>query len=142
MNGFCDLHCHLLYGLDDGAKTLEDTLEMARALVDLGFSTVAPSPHNRPEYAPNFFVSAAFVRDGIAQAGHDAHPFGHGQGRAAYVDGVAAGAQALGALHDGGSEPMAGQPVGEGGAGDAGAGDQHAGRGHARTISALNANLQ
>jgi protein-tyrosine phosphatase len=52
MNGLCDLHCHLLYGLDDGAKTLEDTLEMARALVDLGFSTVAPSPHNRSEYAP------------------------------------------------------------------------------------------
>src|ERR1700737_1730858 len=52
MNGLCDLHCHLLYGLDDGAKTLEDSLEMARALVDLGFSTVAPSPHNRPEYAP------------------------------------------------------------------------------------------
>lgn len=25
---------------------------MARALVDLGFSTVAPSPHARPEYAP------------------------------------------------------------------------------------------
>jgi protein-tyrosine phosphatase len=56
MNGLCDLHCHLLYGLDDGAKTLEDTLEMARALVDLGFSAVAPSPHNRPEYAPKAFA--------------------------------------------------------------------------------------
>src|SRR5215471_1140879 len=49
--GLCDLHCHLLYGLDDGAKTWEDTLEMAKLLVDLGFSTVAPSPHNRPEFA-------------------------------------------------------------------------------------------
>ena len=52
MIGLCDLHCHLLYGLDDGAKTLDETLEMARILVDLGFSIVAPSPHNRPEYAP------------------------------------------------------------------------------------------
>ena len=51
MSGFVDLHCHLLYGLDDGAKTLEDSLEMARALVDLGFVAVAPSPHARPEYA-------------------------------------------------------------------------------------------
>jgi protein-tyrosine phosphatase len=50
--GFCDLHCHLLYGVDDGAKTLEDSLEMARALVELGFTQVAPSPHARPEYAP------------------------------------------------------------------------------------------
>ena len=41
MSGFVDLHCHLLPGVDDGAKTLADALEMARALVDLGFSTVA-----------------------------------------------------------------------------------------------------
>src|SRR5262244_2630597 len=51
MGGLCDLHCHLLHGLDDGAKTLEETLQMARVLVALGFTSVAPSPHNRPEYA-------------------------------------------------------------------------------------------
>ncbi|MFL5320681.1 MAG: tyrosine-protein phosphatase [Myxococcaceae bacterium] len=49
--GFVDLHCHLLYGVDDGAKTIDDSLEMARALCDLGFSDVAPSPHARREYA-------------------------------------------------------------------------------------------
>jgi protein-tyrosine phosphatase len=38
--------------LDDGARTWEDTLEMARLLVELGFSTIAASPHNRPEFAP------------------------------------------------------------------------------------------
>ena len=52
MSGLCDLHCHLVPGVDDGARTLEDAVEMARALVDLGFTTVAPSPHARPEYAP------------------------------------------------------------------------------------------
>lgn len=52
MRDLCDLHCHLLHGLDDGAKTLSETLEMARLLVDLGFTALAPSPHNRPEYAP------------------------------------------------------------------------------------------
>lgn len=56
--GLVDLHCHLLWGLDDGARTLEDTLEMARALVDLGFGTVAPSPHARPEYAPRALAEA------------------------------------------------------------------------------------
>ncbi|QRO01437.1 protein tyrosine phosphatase [Archangium violaceum] len=50
MSGLCDLHCHLVPGVDDGARTLEDALEMARALVDLGFTAVAPSPHARPEY--------------------------------------------------------------------------------------------
>ena len=56
--GYADLHCHLLWGIDDGAKTPEDTLGMARALVQLGFSHVAPSPHARPEY-PNAEACAA-----------------------------------------------------------------------------------
>lgn len=52
MSGYVDLHCHLLPGVDDGARTLEDALEMARALVDLGFETVAVSPHARAGMAP------------------------------------------------------------------------------------------
>jgi len=51
MSGYVDLHCHLLPGVDDGARTPEDALEMSRALVDLGFAAVAPSPHARPEFA-------------------------------------------------------------------------------------------
>ena len=70
MSGFCDLHCHLLPGVDDGARTLEDALEMARALVDLGFDTVAPSPHARPQYAPVEQVNEirAALRLALAQA--------------------------------------------------------------------------
>jgi protein-tyrosine phosphatase len=49
--GFTDLHCHLLWGVDDGAKTPDDSLQMARTLVSLGYSDVAPSPHARPEFA-------------------------------------------------------------------------------------------
>ncbi|MBX7113582.1 MAG: protein tyrosine phosphatase [Myxococcaceae bacterium] len=52
MSGFVDLHLHLLPGVDDGAKTLDDTVAMARALVSLGYVKAAPSPHNRAEYAP------------------------------------------------------------------------------------------
>jgi protein-tyrosine phosphatase len=51
MAAYVDLHCHLLPGVDDGARTEADSLEMARALVDLGFCAVAPSPHARPEFA-------------------------------------------------------------------------------------------
>ncbi len=70
MSGFVDLHCHLLPGVDDGAQTLEDSLEMARALVDLGFSTVAPSPHARPEYAPVELAKARLgeLREALAAA--------------------------------------------------------------------------
>jgi len=48
---YVDLHCHLLFGIDDGAKTAADSLAMARALVSVGFGDVACSPHARPEYA-------------------------------------------------------------------------------------------
>ena len=46
--GLVDLHCHILWGLDDGCGTPPETLEAARLLVDLGFSDAAPSPHAVP----------------------------------------------------------------------------------------------
>ena len=49
--GYVDLHLHLLPGIDDGCKSMEESLEMARALVSLGYSKAAPSPHHRSEYA-------------------------------------------------------------------------------------------
>ena len=52
MSGYVDLHCHLLPGVDDGARTPADALEMARALVEVGVTTVAVSPHARAGYAP------------------------------------------------------------------------------------------
>ena len=51
MSGYTDLHLHLIPGVDDGARTIEDSLAMATALVALGFERAAPSPHHRPEYA-------------------------------------------------------------------------------------------
>lgn len=43
-----DLHSHLLPGLDDGAKTLETSLEMARMAVADGISLMACTPHMMP----------------------------------------------------------------------------------------------
>lgn len=45
-----DLHTHILPGIDDGARTLDDALEMARALVADGVTTVAATPHVRDDY--------------------------------------------------------------------------------------------
>ena len=50
--GFTDLHLHLLPAVDDGARSMDDALAMARVLVRCGFTDAAPSPHNRSEYAP------------------------------------------------------------------------------------------
>ncbi|HEU4963699.1 MAG TPA: CpsB/CapC family capsule biosynthesis tyrosine phosphatase [Bacilli bacterium] len=42
-----DLHCHILPGLDDGAQTLEDALEMARIAVADGITDIVATPHTR-----------------------------------------------------------------------------------------------
>lgn len=67
--GLVDLHLHLLPGLDDGCKTIDETMAMAKVLVSLGYSTVAPSPHNRPEYASGeqALASLAQVKQVFAQ---------------------------------------------------------------------------
>ena len=40
-----DIHCHLLPGLDDGAKAIEDALGIAQQLHVAGFTTVIATPH-------------------------------------------------------------------------------------------------
>ncbi len=45
-----DLHSHLLFGLDDGARDLADTLAIARSMADDGVESVAATPHVRDDY--------------------------------------------------------------------------------------------
>lgn len=40
-----DLHCHILPGVDDGARTLEEALDMARAAERDGIKTIVATPH-------------------------------------------------------------------------------------------------
>jgi protein-tyrosine phosphatase len=75
--GYVDLHCHLLPAVDDGAKTLAESLAMARVLADVGFTAVAPSPHAwidspGPETTTERRqeLQAALDREGIALSLH------------------------------------------------------------------------
>jgi len=43
-----DLHAHILYGLDDGAKTIEESIEMCRIGYQDGIRTVVATPHILP----------------------------------------------------------------------------------------------
>lgn len=47
MRGYIDLHCHWVAGIDDGARTTADSLNMLRALHQVGFDTVMATPHMR-----------------------------------------------------------------------------------------------
>lgn len=42
---FCDLHTHILPGVDDGAQTMEQSLEMLRNAVASDVTTVVATPH-------------------------------------------------------------------------------------------------
>ena len=42
-----DLHSHILHELDDGARSLEDAVEMARAAAADGVTVMAATPHGR-----------------------------------------------------------------------------------------------
>lgn len=46
MSGLIDLHCHMLPGVDDGAKDLPFALDMARAAVDEQISHILLTPHH------------------------------------------------------------------------------------------------
>lgn len=45
-----DLHSHILPGIDDGPRSLEESIEIARAAADDGTSVIAATPHVRDDY--------------------------------------------------------------------------------------------
>jgi len=45
-----DLHSHILRGIDDGARTVEDSLEIARAAAADGITAIAGTPHVRDDW--------------------------------------------------------------------------------------------
>lgn|SRR5690606_5965474 len=47
-NDFVDIHSHLLYGLDDGAKSIEDTKFLIQELQNIGFTQFITTPHTTP----------------------------------------------------------------------------------------------
>jgi protein-tyrosine phosphatase len=51
--GLCDIHNHLLPGIDDGSKDLETSAKMLSAYHELGIRSVIPTPHIYKELYPN-----------------------------------------------------------------------------------------
>ena len=45
-----DIHCHILPGIDDGPSTPADSVDLCRALVRDGFTTVIATPHQLGRY--------------------------------------------------------------------------------------------
>jgi protein-tyrosine phosphatase len=50
---FADIHCHILPGIDDGARNWDDALAMARLAADDGITTIVATPHQLGVYSQN-----------------------------------------------------------------------------------------
>lgn len=61
---FVDVHCHLLPGLDDGARGWDEALEMARLAAADGIRLVVATPHQLGRFRGN---TAAVVRQRVRQ---------------------------------------------------------------------------
>ena len=57
--GFVDIHSHVLYGLDDGAATIEESLAMLAIAEQSGTTDLVATPHANSEYpfAPGLIAS-------------------------------------------------------------------------------------
>jgi protein-tyrosine phosphatase len=42
---YCDMHSHLIPGVDDGAPDMDTVLQLIRGLVDLGYRKIITTPH-------------------------------------------------------------------------------------------------
>ena len=48
-----DMHCHLLYGIDDGCKTIEESIVLLKKMKDAGINEVVLTPHYVGNYDCN-----------------------------------------------------------------------------------------
>ena len=45
MDNYIDIHSHILYGIDDGSKTLEESIEIIKQHIEMGFKDIVLTPH-------------------------------------------------------------------------------------------------
>ncbi len=64
--GYIDLHCHWIAGIDDGARSVEESLRMLAQLRAVGFSTVIATPHMRPGMFDNDAPALRAAYDAMA----------------------------------------------------------------------------
>ncbi len=68
-----DMHSHLIPGIDDGAKTIEESLELIKTLHGLGYSKLITTPHIMSDYyrnTPEIILSGLeTVRAAVKEAG-------------------------------------------------------------------------
>lgn len=75
MTGFVDIHNHLLPGIDDGAKNIDESIELILRYKGLGINKFIATPHVMNDFYPNtpeiINSALASLREAIEQRGID-----------------------------------------------------------------------
>ncbi len=53
LDGFVDIHNHILPGIDDGAKTVEESVALLKGFAEFGVARFIATPHIMHNYYPN-----------------------------------------------------------------------------------------
>lgn len=53
LDGFIDIHNHILPAIDDGAKTVDESMQLLRSFAEIGVSRFICTPHIMNDYYPN-----------------------------------------------------------------------------------------
>lgn len=74
-----DMHSHFIPGIDDGAQTIDDSLNMLRAMRDFGYRKVITTPHIMSDYyqnTPEIILSGLeTVREAVKREGIEIEVF-------------------------------------------------------------------
>ena len=63
-----DLHCHVLPGMDDGPRFLQESLDMARTAVKNDIQTIVATPHSLNGFFVNNWESVVSVTSSVQDA--------------------------------------------------------------------------
>lgn len=58
-----DIHSHILFGIDDGAKSLNDSIELIKQAQTEGVTKIIATPHKDPKYQPTKETILAKVKE-------------------------------------------------------------------------------
>lgn len=86
--GHVDLHSHLIYGVDDGVKTLDDALAVVAGLVERGYDRILTTPHQVDRWRPGGDVLLARLRELQVEIARRGWPVAVGLGAENHVDDV------------------------------------------------------
>ena len=65
LGGFVDMHNHILPGIDDGAKTVEESIALIKGFSAIGIEKFIATPHMMHHYYPNDHESIQSAREKV-----------------------------------------------------------------------------